>query len=126
MKKIEKLILLSTFFLSAFSYAANFDSSYTSIAEKDCKLIASSEHESSQSCQKFGMIEVSIGELNSRQSLFLQRNGKDYPLDFWDNVTMNFSTLGKRIEWRYTKGNPNDIVGMIVRLNVSENTEKPS
>jgi hypothetical protein len=126
MKKIEKLILLCTLLLSASSYADNFDSSYTSIAEKDCKLIVSSEHESSQSCQKFGMIEVSVGEFDLRQSLFLHHNGKDYPLDFWNSVTPNFSTLGKKIEWRHMKGNPNDIVGMIVRLNVSENIEKPS
>jgi hypothetical protein len=125
MKKIVKLILLSTLLLSASSYAANFDSSYTSIAEKDCKLIASNEHESSQSCPKFGIIEVNVGEFDLRQSLFLHRNGKDYPLNFWNSVTPNFSTLGKKIEWRHTKGNPNDIVGMIVRLNVSENTKNP-
>ncbi len=126
MKNIGKsIILASLFFVTLSACAADFTSSYTSIKETDCKTLASSEMESRQSCQKFADIEVMAVEYDLRQSLILRRGGKDYPLNFWSSVTQNHSILGPKIEWRHKKGKPTNIVGIITRLNVSENTLRP-
>ncbi|MCK5877875.1 MAG: hypothetical protein KAG43_09585 [Candidatus Marithrix sp.] len=124
MKNIGKLILASLVFATLPTYAADFNSSYTSIDEANCKTLASSEMESMQLCQKFADIEVKVIDADLHQSLILNRKGKSFPLDFWSTVTPHFSTLGAKIEWRHKKDKPTEIVGMITRLNASENPEK--
>jgi len=106
-------------------YAGNFDSSYTSVKEKDCTTLETHEAGSVQSCPKFGDIKVKVIEGDLRQSITLNRNGTDYPLNFWETVSANWSELGPKIEWRYKTGKSGNPVGIIVRLNVSENPEKP-
>ncbi len=125
LKILQKSIVASLLFVALPACAANFDSSYTSIKETDCKTLTSSEIESIQACQKFADIQVMAVEGGLRQSLILKRGGKEYPLNFWNTVTSNPSILGSKIEWRHEKGKPTNIVGIITRLNVSENTANP-
>lgn len=120
-KRIFYVCIASTF-LSSFCYAnkANiFESSYTSIAAKDCTLQDSNPvlEYASQNCKGFAEIDVEVIEDRSRQTLKLSQGSQEYPLNL---LSLGFSKLGATIEWRHKKGQPDDIVGMIVRLNVSE------
>lgn len=96
--------------LSTFCYAdILFESSYTSIVAQDC---------TSQNCKSFSDdIDVKVIEDDARQTLEFSRGSQEYLLNL---LSLGFSKLGAKIEWRYKKGLPNNIVGMIVRLNVSE------
>jgi len=71
MKNIGTLVLISLIFTTLPTYAANFDSSYTSIAEADCKTTVSSERESMQSCQAFENIEVNTFDFCKKDHLCL-------------------------------------------------------
>lgn len=109
-------------------HAADFSSSYTSIKKSDCKSLADSHSESLRSCESFGGIEVQIGEFVSDkgaiQNLTLVRDGQPIPLEFWSQDAVNKMEFGDKVEWRHKKGNPNEIVGMIVRVNVAEKAAK--
>ncbi len=107
--------------------APSYDSTYTSIKPDDCTFsrhvgnieigyIAGSE----QRCPSFRKIGVTTHEEDLRQSITLHMKGVDYSLDFWTHVTPHFSILGNLIEWRHEKGKPDQLAGMIVRLNASE------
>jgi hypothetical protein len=112
---------LSSLLLSTFCYANNtFESSYTSITAQDCTLQDSNPvlEYASQNCKSFSdEIDVKVIEEEARQTVEFSRGSQDYPLNL---QPLGFSKLGPKIEWRYKKGRPNNIVGMIVRLNVSE------
>jgi hypothetical protein len=123
MKKIGTLVAASFCVLPVYA-AVNFDSSYTSIEEKDCTTLKTDEVGSVQSCPSFGNIKVRVTEGDLRQSIILTRSGTDYPLNFQETVSANMSELGPKIEWRYKSGKPGNPVAMIVRLNISENPEK--
>jgi len=125
MKQIRMLVAASISIGVLPVYAGNFDSSYTSVKEKDCTTLETHEAGSVQSCPKFGDIKVKVIEGDLRQTITLNRKGTDYPLNFLETVSANWSELGPKIEWRYKTGKSGNPVGIIVRLNVSENPEKP-
>jgi len=115
-------VFISSTLFPIFCYAGNistFESSYTSIAAKDCTLKDSNPvlEYASQHCKGFGTIDVNVIEEDARQTINLNRNGREYPLNF---LTLGLSKLGTTIEWRHNKGEPDNIAGMIVRLNISE------
>ena len=87
-------------------YAGNFDSNYTSVKEKNCTTLETDETGSVQSCPGFGDIKVKVIEGDLRQSITLNRKGTDYPLNFWETVSNNWSELGSKIEWRYKSKKP--------------------
>lgn len=122
---MKKLLIAVFFFLSTSLYASNFDSVYTSLKEKDCKLIqlTMAGGSSSSSCPGFGNFKVVVAEGDLRQSIFLFRDGLEYPLDLW---TSNFSELGSLLEWRYKKGKVKKVVGVIARLNVNDHPTDPN
>ncbi len=98
---------------------SQYESSYTSINEADCRLLEYIEEGESSVflCPPFNDIKVQLLEGDLRQSINLIRNGKEYPLNLWST---GFSELGKLIEWRYKKKTPHEPVGLIVRLNISQ------
>lgn len=104
------------------AYADNtrFQSSYTSIAAQDCTLQDSNPviHYASQNCPSFSdEIDIKVIEDDARQTIEFSRGSQEYALNL---QALGFSQLGPKIEWRYQKGQPNNITSIIVRLNVSE------
>lgn len=125
MKPIRTFVAASVFLSSLPVYAVNFDSSYTSIAAKDCTTLETDEMMVSvQSCPSFGNILVEVTEIDLRQSITLSRGGTDYSLDFRETASVYMNVLGSKIEWRYKSRKPASPVAMIVRLNVAENPER--
>jgi len=102
---------------------SNFTSSYTSIDQKDCLTLDSDNLGSIQECEPFNDIKVKVIEGDIRQSISLTRDKKEYDLEFWTTVSAGFSSLGSKIEWRHQIGNPLKLVGMIVRLDVNEDSD---
>jgi hypothetical protein len=99
------------------------ESHYTSIKESECTTIEATDMGSVQRCQQFQTIDVQAVEQDLRQSLTLVRDGKRYPLEFWKTVSSAPSVLGAVVEWRSPSGKPYRLIGMITRLNVSEDIE---
>ena len=100
-----------------------YESQYTSIAEKDCRTLDSDNMGSIQECEPYQNIFVKVLEGDIRQSITLRREEKEYALNFWLTITDAFSSLGSKIEWRYKVDNPHYPVGLIVRLDVTEEIE---
>ena len=128
-KKITFITTLMTILLfSSLSYAEEssnekYTSSYTSIDEKDCMTLDSDNLGSIQECEPFGDIGVKVVEGDIRQSITLTRQSKEYILNFQSTVNAGFSTLGSKVEWRHEKGKPENVKGMIVRLDVNDDPE---
>jgi hypothetical protein len=95
-------------------------SSYTSIDQKDCITLDSDNMGSIQECESFGRIGVKVVEGDIRQSIILSRDTTEYDLNFTGIVSSAFSTLGLKVEWRHELGKPENVVGMIVRFEVSD------
>lgn len=125
------LLGLALLGLTTSLYATDFDSSYSSIAENDCKLINAAnddDQSSTQRCADFAGISVIVTDFDARQDMILHKIKKDakrFPLKLSQTVSSAFSALGDKIEWRHKSGQPNDIVGMIVRFNTAEDPDKP-
>ncbi|HHS93472.1 MAG TPA: hypothetical protein ENK82_08990 [Campylobacterales bacterium] len=100
-------------------------SSYTSIDQKDCVTLDSDNMGSIQECEPFGEIGVKVIEGDIRQSIVLTRDMDEYNLDFTGVVSSLFSSLGLKIEWRHELGKPENVKGMIVRFEASDDYEKP-
>lgn len=98
------------------------DSLYTSLSERDCKLISVEEEgaNSAQLCPGANGFSVLILDSDSRQSVTLvSADGRKYPLRFWDVITHSFSSLGPKAEWR-VRGAPGHPIALIVRVNANE------
>lgn len=115
----------ASFSVKLSSVVGQFASQYTSIDEKHCKTLNSDDHYSVQSCPGFAGIEVKVEDVDLRQSITLVIDNKDYPLNFGQTTNHHFNELGSMIEWRYPVKQPKTITSMIVRMNVSENPDKP-
>jgi len=128
-KKITFItIFISILLFSSLSYAKEsnsekYTSSYTSIDEKDCITLDSDNLGSIQKCESFGDIVVKVVEGDIRQSIILIRQNREYVLSFQSTIATGFSTLGTQIEWRHEKGKPENLKGMIVRLDVNNDQE---
>ena len=120
--------LFATLLFFSFSYAEElssekYTSTYTSIDEKDCMTLDSDDLGSIQECEPFGNIGVKVIEGDTRQGITLTHQNREYILNFQSIVKVGFSTLGSKLEWRYEKGKPKTVKGMIVRLDVNEDPE---
>jgi hypothetical protein len=127
MKKIITFIvffLLTTLILQAEEEAISMNtSSYTSIDQKDCITLDSDNMGSLQECESFLDIGVKVIEGDIRQSIILTRNKKEYDLAFWSTVSPAFSSLGLKVEWRHEQGKPENLQGVIVRFEASDDYE---
>lgn len=127
MKTLGIYMIVALCFVVFPANAANYDSSYTSIKSKNCKVLRSHHMGGTLSCKGFSNIKVQLEEDDLRQSLTLIRKGKRYPLNFWSNVTNEFSQLGSVIEWRYKKGRRGKrgkLKGIITRLNAEHSNNQ--
>ncbi len=111
------------------AYAPAAESVYTDIAPARCKTVETQEEGaySKQKCAGVGGYALMVEDNDSRQSVtVVSPDGKRHPLNYWQVVTTAFSSLGEKAEWRVEKkGGKVRPYALIVRVNASENPEKP-
>ncbi len=111
------------------AYAPAAESVYTDIAAARCKTVEAHEEGASsvQKCAGVGGYELLVEDDDSRQSVtVVSPDGKRHPLNYWQVITTGFSSLGEKAEWRVEKkGGKVRPYALIVRVNASENPEKP-
>jgi hypothetical protein len=115
--------------LPLFANAPAAESVYTTIAAAGCKTIETHEEGASsvQKCAGVGGYSLLVEDDDSRQSVtVVSPDGKKHPLNYWQVITTGFSSLGEKAEWRVEKkGARVRPYALIVRVNASENPEKP-
>ena len=111
------------------AYVPAFESVYTDIAPARCKTVETHEETggSVQKCPGVAGYELLVEDDDSRQSVtVVSPDGKKHPLNYWQVITSAFSSLGEKAEWRVEKkGGKVRPYALIVRVNASENPEKP-
>ena len=111
------------------AYVPAVDSVYTDIASARCKTVEAADEgaHSVQKCPGVAGYELLVEDDDSRQSVtVVSPEGKKHPLDYWQVITTGFSSLGEKAEWRVEKkGGKVRPYALIVRVNASENPEKP-
>lgn len=102
---------------------------YTDIAGARCKTVERHEEGASsvQRCAGVAGYDLLVEDSDSRQSVtVVTPGGKKHPLNYWQVITTGFSSLGGKAEWRVEKkGAKVRPYALIVRVNASENPEKP-
>ena len=129
MKKIITFILL--IFLSFSKVVAADDnnttsvniSSYSSIEQKDCITLDSDNIGSVQECESFEDIGVKVVVGDSRESIILTRNEREYDLELLSTFKNIFSSFGSKLEWRHVLTDSKNIKGVIIPLNMSDDPE---
>lgn len=120
MKFLKVLLILSSvlFYSSVYATAAKYESRYTSLVAKECVILHEEGDSIIQECSGFGGYQLQASESDLRQSITLIKNGREFPLQFWDTVSPAFSTLGSKAEWRFIqKRSKPTPIALIVRLN---------
>jgi hypothetical protein len=111
------------------AYVPAADSVYTDIAPARCKTIETQEEGtvSVQKCAGVAGYELLVEDNDMRQSVtVVSPEGKQHPLNYWQVITTAFSSVGEKAEWRVErKGGKVRPYALIVRVNASENPEKP-
>ncbi|MDT5268871.1 MAG: hypothetical protein QOH49_1057 [Acidobacteriota bacterium] len=111
------------------AYVPPVVSVYTDLAGARCKTIETHEEgaHSVQKCAGVAGYELLVEDDDSRQSVtVVSPDGKKHPLNYWQVITTGFSSLGEKAEWRVEKkGGKVHPFALIVRVNASENPEKP-
>jgi hypothetical protein len=117
-------VLLLSFTLARATAAADrIDSIYTDIAGAACANIAVDEEAgATQRCPGIAGYSLLVEDDDARMSItVVAPSGEQRPLDFWQVVTMAFSTLGDKAEWRVKRQNGNLVpIALIVRVNANE------
>ena len=121
MKFIKTLILLSgiLLFSNLYATAQTYESRYTPLSASKCITLHEENNYILQECPGFASYQLQISEADLRQSITVLKGGKEYPLQFWDTVSPQFSTLGTKAEWRFIADNRTlTPIALITRLNV--------
>jgi hypothetical protein len=115
--------------LPLFAYVPAVDSVYTDLAAARCKTVETAEEGaySVQKCAGVAGYALLVEDDDSRQSVtVVSPDGKKHPLNYSQVITSGFSSLGEKAEWRVEKkGGKLLPLALIVRVNASENPEKP-
>jgi hypothetical protein len=111
------------------AYVPDAESVYTDLAPARCKTVETNEEGagSVQKCPGVAGYELLVEDDDARQSVtVVSPDGKKHPLNYWQVITTAFSSLGEKAEWRVEKkGGKVRPFALIVRVNASENPEKP-
>ena len=99
-------------------------SSYTSIEQKDCITLDSDNIGLVQECESFENIGVKVVVGDIREGIILTRKGREYDLELLSTFKNIFSSFGSKLEWRHTLTNAKNIKGVIIPLNMSDDSEK--
>ena len=121
-------ILLSV--SSILAQTIKYESVYTNLSDKFCKTLEQSDEGTGWyrgECKGVGGYKLQVTEGDIRQSIdVVAPNKKRYELNLTGNVSLAFSSVGEKAEWRVTrKGKTLVPAALIVRYNASENSEKP-
>jgi len=100
-----------------------YESSYSSIAQKDCQTLDSDDLGSIEECESFAGMKVVVIEGDIKQGIILTRDNKRYELNFRSLVPTGFILLGLDLEWLYKRQEFDNPTAMIVRLDVNEDEE---
>jgi hypothetical protein len=107
--------------------AGAVSSIYTPLTPGKCKTIRENEETGSdvQQCPGVAGYTLLVDGDDSRMSVtVVTPAGKEFPLNYWDVITLAFSHLGDKAEWRVVKqGNKILPIALIVRVNAQENPE---
>lgn len=120
MNFIKTLMLLGSILLFSNLYATaqTYESRYTPLSDKKCITIHEENSYILQECPGFAAYQLHVSESDLRQSITLIKGDKEYPLQFWDTVSPQFSTLGTKAEWRFIANNRTlTPIALIARLN---------
>lgn len=112
--------------VGAFADSGEISSTYTSLAEGDCRVIeVDEESEGSVSrCPGVAGYALKVMEGDLRMSInVITPDGREHELNYWSVITGGFSSLGPHAEWRMRGERP---IALIVRVNASEDPEDSS
>jgi hypothetical protein len=101
------------------------NSVYTSLAEKDCRVMEVDEEAggSISRCPGVAGYALLVSDGDARMSVgVITPGGKTHELHYWTVITHAFSSLGPRAEWRMRGERP---IALIVRVNASEDPDNP-
>lgn len=131
MKNIVIIFALATAFAATTSaQMKKVESIYTSLSDKTCKTVELDVNEGGYYrgiCPGVGGYRLEMTEGDLRQTLnVIAPNRKKYELDFQQNVSVGFSGVGGKAEWRVTR-NGKKIVpfALITRFNVAKSPDNP-
>jgi hypothetical protein len=100
------------------------DSVYTDIVGKRCTTVATDEEVGSATarCRGVDGYDLLVHDEDARMSItVVAPDGSEHPLDYWQLITFDFSTLGTKAEWRLAlRGGEVIPIALIVRVNASE------
>jgi hypothetical protein len=102
---------------------ALYESSYTSIAEKDCRTLESDNLGSIEECESFADMKVTVIEGDLKQGITLTRDGKNYELNFRNAISYTFMSFGLELEWRYKHNQFDNPIALITRLDINDDPE---
>jgi len=127
MKKIVTFVILLFLIASILGAEDKTDSlntsSYTSIEQKDCITLDSDNIGLVQECEAFEDIGVKVLVGDTRKSIILTRNEREYDLEFLSMLKPLFSSFGSKLEWRHELINSKNIKGVIIPINMSDDIE---
>jgi hypothetical protein len=101
---------------------------YTNLTGSQCRQVSVTEPSGSVSrCVGFGKYKLLVLEDDLRVSVnVITPTGKTFPLNYWQVITPNFSSLGNKAEWRVSKKQGKVTpFALIVRVNAFEFPEQP-
>ncbi|PSB03329.1 hypothetical protein [Merismopedia glauca] len=104
------------------------DSIYTNLTGSQCRQVSITEPSGSVSrCVGFGKYKLLVLEDDLRVSVnVITPTGKTFPLNYWQVITSNFSSLGNKAEWRVSKKQGKvSPFALIIRVNAYEFPEQP-
>jgi hypothetical protein len=111
--------------------AGKFDSVYTKLSRKACKIQEEDPDEGyTMSCPGIAGYRLSVhglehSDMHSMSVSVIAPNRKEYPLQFESRASQRFEQpLGDKVEWRVTKtGKQKTPVAIIIRSNLQEETD---
>ena len=102
---------------------------YTPLTEGACRTVSvdTETGDAAQTCPGTAGYTLRVHESDARQSVdVVAPGGAVFPLDYRGVITSGFSSVGPRAEWRVAgTGRRARPVALIVRVNASENPERP-
>ncbi len=122
---IWNVLALITVFVATTAASAQVTSQYTDLDDSKCKTLELNEDEGGSykgECRGVGGYKLHVIEGDLRQTVnVIDPRSKEFELRFWEHFYA-FSAVGPKAEWRVRNKKP---FALIIRLNVSENPEKP-
>ena len=128
MQRLVKILAFGLVSGVSISQAATLTSIYTDLTDKACKTLESDSSGSGWykgQCQGINGYKLILTEADIRQSIdVITPKGKSFPLDLINNVSLHFSTVGKKAEWRIAANK--QPVALILRYNANEDAADPA